>query len=147
MWRLLQAPDQLALLRSDPSLIPGAVEELLRLDPPAVVVARIPHETFSLDGIELPEGQYVTLSLYSANHDPARYADPEALDVTRVVDRQFAFGFGAHFCVGNHLARVEAAIALTVLLERFARIEDAGGSRWVADTLRGRRDVTIRAWR
>ncbi len=147
LWRLLHAPAQLARLRADPALAPGAVEELLRLDPPAVVVARIPRETFELDGVPLRAGEYVTLSIYSANHDPAVYDEPEELDVGRTVPRQFAFGFGAHFCVGNHLARIEAATALRVLLERFARIEEVGRSRWVADTLRGRRDVTIAAWR
>jgi len=145
MWRLLQRPDQLALLREQPDLIPNAVEEMLRLDPPALVVARIPRETFELGGTELTEGDYVMLSLFSANHDPSRYDDPDSLDVTREVDRQFAFGFGAHFCVGNHLARTEAAVAFEVLLRRFAHVEESGTSRWAADTLRGRRDVTIRA--
>jgi cytochrome P450 len=61
------------------------------------------------------------------------------------VDRQFAFGFGAHFCVGNHLARTEASAAFEVLLRRFGHIVESGSSRWVADTLRGRKDVTIQA--
>jgi cytochrome P450 len=158
MWRLLQRPDQLALLRERPDLIPNAVDEMLRLDPPALVVARIPRVTFPLGGadlsddrgddrggVELTEGDYVMLSLFSANHDPALYDDPDSLDVTRTVDRQFAFGFGAHFCVGNHLARTEAAAAFEVLLRRFSRVEESGTSRWAADTLRGRRDVTIQA--
>lgn len=145
MWRLLQRPDQLALLRDRPELIPNAVEEMLRLDPPALVVARIPREDFALGDIDLVEGDYVMLSLFSANHDPSRYDDPDSLDVTRDVDRQFAFGFGAHFCVGNHLARTEAAAAFEVLLRRFGHIEETGESRWAADTLRGRKDVTVQA--
>lgn len=146
VWRLLSHPDQLAALRAEPDLAEGAVDELLRLDPPAVVVARIPREDLDLDGVPLRQGDYVTLSLFSANRDPARHDRPDELDIRRTVDRQFAFGFGAHHCVGNHLARIEAAVGLQVLLARFGRIEEVGTSRWVADTLRGRRDVTVRAW-
>jgi cytochrome P450 len=144
MWRLLQHPEQMDVLRADPSLMPNAVEEMLRMDPPAVVVARVPRETFELDGVTLRRGDYVTLSLFSANHDPSRYDDPDSFDVTRTVDRQFAFGFGAHFCVGNHLARVEAAVAFEVLLARYEAIAEVGESRWIADTLRGRGDLRVR---
>jgi cytochrome P450 len=145
LWRLLSQPDQLDVLRTDPSIIPNAVEEMLRLDPPAVVVARVPRETFDLDGVRLESGDYVTLSLFSANHDPSRFDHPDRLDVRREVDRQFAFGFGPHFCVGNHLARVEAAVAFEVLLSRFDTITEVGESRWIADTLRGRGELVVHA--
>jgi cytochrome P450 len=117
---LLDHADQLALVRDDPALVPGAVEELMRYTAP------VPHATFrvttdpvELDGVIVPSGQQVLVSLAAANRDPAFLDEPDRLDVTRRQRRHLAFGHGAHHCLGAPLARAEAEIAFRRLLARF----------------------------
>jgi len=120
---LLGNPDQLATLRSDPSRIPAAVEELLRYDPP------VPHSTFrytiapvEIAGVTIPAGAQVIISLASANRDSDRYAQPEMLDIDRADVRHLAFGHGIHHCLGAPLARAEGQVALGSLLRRFPQL-------------------------
>ena len=120
---LLRHPDQLAALRNDPDLVPGAVEELLRFDAP------VPHSTFryatepiELGGATIPAGAQVIISLAAANRDHTRYDEAERLDVERPDVRHLAFGHGIHFCLGAALARMEGQLALRSLLTRFAHL-------------------------
>ena len=119
---LLRNPGELALLQQDPSLVRGAVEELLRYDSPLQFAARLAREDVELDGRTLRAGQRAVLLLGSANHDPAEFSDPDRLDVRRQDQRHVAFGFGMHFCLGAGLARAEAQIALDTLVRRLPGI-------------------------
>lgn len=109
---LLNHPDQAELLGRDPSLVPGAVKELLRFDPAAQIIARVASRDQELGGKTILAGQRVCLALGSANRDPAFVSDPDVLNVTRRPTAGMAFGHGAHFCVGSHLAYavIEAVI-------------------------------------
>jgi cytochrome P450 len=120
---LLRHPHQLALLRAEPDRIAAALEELLRYDAP------VPHSTFryavepvEIAGTTVPAGGQVLVSLAAANHDEARYAEPETLDIDRPYVRHLAFGHGTHFCLGAALARMEGQLALVALLERFPQL-------------------------
>jgi hypothetical protein len=119
---LLRNPDQLAKLCAHPELVPNAVEEMLRYDPPAVQVGRFALEPLEIGGKEVHAGQAMTCSLLAAGHDPARHPDPHRFDIERADTTHLAFGGGAHFCLGAPLARAEAQIAIAALLERFPRL-------------------------
>jgi cytochrome P450 len=117
---LLRAPEQLAKLQADPSLLPGAVEEFLRFDGPInIATLRFTTEPIEVGGTTIPEGEFVQVSLLAANRDAERFPDPDELDVTRPAGGHVAFGHGIHYCVGAPLARLEAEIALGGLLARF----------------------------
>ncbi|MBI2766202.1 MAG: cytochrome P450 [Chloroflexi bacterium] len=124
---LLQNPDQLCLLRDDPSLIVNAVEEMLRFDSPVTMTGRILMEDAEIAGCPMHKGQSVTPSLASANHDPAVHPDPERFDITRSHIEHHSFGGGAHYCLGAPLARMEAQVAVNALLARFPGIALGGG--------------------
>ncbi|WP_149184820.1 cytochrome P450 [Streptomyces sp. TRM49041] len=110
-------PRVLDELRGTPELTPGAVEELLRYDPPVQAVTRWAYEDTRLGGHEVPRGSRVVALLGSANRDPARFPRPDVLDVRRPADRQLGFGLGIHYCLGATLARAEAEIGLRTLLD------------------------------
>jgi cytochrome P450 len=122
LYALLKNPDQLNALREDPSLLPGAVNELLRYDGPVQMVGRSAKEDLEIGGKQIRAGQVVLCLVAAGNRDPAQFPDPDRLDVRRKENRQLGFGHGIHFCLGAHLARIEAAIALGTLLRRFPRI-------------------------
>ena len=105
---LLQHPDQLDWLAQHPDLTPQAVDELLRYDSPAQVASRIARNNLVLGGVRVRKGQQALVVLGAANRDPARYPDPDRLDLTRTGTPHLAFGNGPHFCVGAGLARLEA---------------------------------------
>ncbi|GAB3425675.1 cytochrome P450 family protein [Flindersiella endophytica] len=137
---LLRNPSQLELLRADPALLPGAVEEFLRYDGPInLATFRWTVEPVRLGDVEIPMGEFVLVSLLAANHDPGRFADPSKLDVTRPAGGHVAFGHGIHYCLGAPLARLEGEIAIGRLLERFPGLrlasEQPAGLRWRASTL------------
>lgn len=117
---LLREPDQMALLRAKPELMPAAVEELLRYDGPVERASqRIALEDMEIAGTFVPKGAWVHVSLGAADRDPAVFDDPDRLDVTRAPKRHVAFGHGLHFCLGAPLARLEGQIAIGGLLDRF----------------------------
>jgi len=118
MQALQQNPEQLALLRSNPSLIPGAVEEMLRWVTPIKNMARTATRDTEFGGAAIKEGQELLLLYPSANRDEAVFTDPDRFDVTRSPNPHLAFGFGAHFCLGNQLARLELRIMYEQLLTR-----------------------------
>lgn len=124
---LLRHPDELVRMKEDPTLLPGAVEELLRYDSPVQLVSRVAKEDLVIGSQPIEAGAIVHLILGGANRDPARFADPDRFDATRRDPRHLSFAFGAHFCVGAALARLEAEVAFGALLSRFARIEHSGG--------------------
>jgi len=119
---LLQHPEQLALLRSDLTRMPDAVEELLRFDGPSKTFIRVPAAPLAIGGHEIAAGQHLWLGILAADHDPAVFREPERLDIARSPNPHIAFGAGIHFCLGSALARAEARVAFTGLLERFPKL-------------------------
>lgn len=115
---LLENPDQLAKLRGDPSLIDGAVDEVLRYSSPVQVDPRCATRDVDLFGEPVAKDGIVLCWLGAANRDPAAFDSPARFDIARSPNRHIAFGFGTHFCLGSNLARLEAAAALRALLER-----------------------------
>jgi cytochrome P450 len=116
---LLQHPDQLAKLRADPSLMPSAVEELLRFcSPVAASTPRYAAEDVTLGGAVIPKGDMVLAVIAAANRDPARFPSPDVLDITRADNKHLTFGHGIHYCLGAPLARLEGEIAFGMLLSR-----------------------------
>jgi cytochrome P450 len=112
-------PEQLERLRTDRSLIPSAVEEVLRYDSPSQFDVQTVLEPVTLAGADLEPGRIVMTLLGGANHDPDRFDDPDALDVGRQDNRHLSFAAGIHLCLGAHLSRMEAAVVLDRLLDRF----------------------------
>lgn len=116
---LLRHPDQRRRLQDDPGLIRSAVEEFLRFDSPVQLTDRVAKEDLEIDGCQVQKGDLVGLILGAANRDPARFEDPDRLDVGREDNDHIAFGHGVHFCLGAQLARVEAQVAIQSLLSAF----------------------------
>jgi cytochrome P450 len=124
MWLLVRHPDQLALLRADPALMKGFVEESLRIESPVQGQPRITTRDTEVGGVAIPSGTIVVVRFGAANHDEAEFADPEQFDIRRAnAANHLAFGSGTHFCIGAPLARQELQIAFTILLERLHDIE------------------------
>ena len=116
---LLDHPDQLRHLQQNPPLLPTAIDELMRFTAPVPhATFRVTAEALELDGIEIPAGDQVLISLAAANRDPEHFDDPDRLDVDRT-GPNLGFGHGIHFCLGAPLARLEARIAFGSLLQRF----------------------------
>jgi cytochrome P450 len=113
LLHLLSHPDQLGLVMRDPELLPNAVEESLRLEPAAAFVDRYATAGVTVGGADIRRGDLVSVSLAGAGRDPAVFADPDAFDVRRRDARaHLAFAHGPHFCLGAHLARLEAVAAV-----------------------------------
>lgn len=115
---LLRKPDQLERLRSDRSLIPSAVEELLRYESPSQHTARLAPEDTVLGGKRIRHRQAVIAVMAAGNRDPERFPDPDRLDISRTDNRHLAFGWAAHFCFGAALARIEGQTAFELMLSR-----------------------------
>jgi cytochrome P450 len=118
LTKLFQDLALLQRVREDRSLIPDCVEELLRLEHSTSLVGRVCTRDTELGGVSVPAGTVVLVSLGAANHDPARWEDPETFDIDRPPVANIAFGWGFHRCVGLHLARMELRVALNALLDR-----------------------------
>jgi cytochrome P450 len=116
-------PDQRAELVADPSLIPNAVEEMLRWDPPSHYQGRWVEQDVTLHGVTIPADSRVVLITGAANHDERVFDDPEYFDIHREIERHVGFGFGIHLCVGAALARLETRIAFEELLARYPNYE------------------------
>jgi cytochrome P450 len=142
---LLRNPGELERLRADRTLVRSAVEELLRYDSPVQIAARTTYEELQVGGQTIPSGNLVLAMLGAANRDPARFRDPERLDVGRDEGAPMSFGGGIHFCLGAALARLEGQIVVDRLLDRFATMELVGGPPTVRDslTLRGLVDLRV----
>jgi len=116
----LEHPDQLALMRRDPSLLANAIEEILRYDGPVNLSPEtVTTEPIELSGIRIPAGEIVRVSRAAANRDPRQFADPDRFDITRDTRGHAGFGYGIHYCLGAPLARMEGRVALGKLFTRF----------------------------
>ncbi|HYD50951.1 MAG TPA: cytochrome P450 [Terriglobales bacterium] len=124
---LLDHPDQLRRLQQSPDLIASAVEECLRYDGPIVLTIRITREDTHFGDRVIPADRPVMCMLAAANRDPGHFVDPDRFDITRADADNLAFGGGVHFCLGAHLARLEAQAAIGALIRRFRNIERVGG--------------------
>jgi pimeloyl-[acyl-carrier protein] synthase len=120
---LCRHPDQQERLRENRDLIPKAIEEMLRYDPPVQMTVRIPYEPTNVGGTDIPSGSLAFIVLAAANRDPAHFPNPDKFDIAREPNEHVSFGEGIHFCLGAPLARLEGAIAIESMLERFPRLQ------------------------
>jgi cytochrome P450 len=136
---LLDHPEQLATLRARPQLWPNAVEEILRLDPPVQLTARVARNDVEVAGTPIKRGEVVVVYLAAANRDPSVFADPHRFDIERDnAGKHLAFSTGRHFCLGAALARAEGEVGLRTFFDRFPDVQAAGaGSRRSTRVLRG----------
>lgn len=137
---LADHPDQRRELVENPSLIPSAIEELLRYEPPAPHVGRCTSTDVEIHGATIPAGSAVLLMLAAANRDPRVFDDPNRFDIHRQIRNHLTFGFGIHYCLGAALGRLEGRIALEEILKRFPE--------WEVDRSRARLATTstVRGW-
>lgn len=148
MLALLENPEQFALLREQPQLAASAVEELLRFAPPVEYgMPRYALADIQIEDTVIPRGAEVIALLSAANRDERAYVDPDSLDITREKNRHATFGFGAHFCLGAALARMEGTIALRALAQRCPDIALTNASTklewWSVAGLRGMKKLPI----
>jgi cytochrome P450 len=145
MYALLRHPDQLALLRREPTLIGRAVTELLRYDSPVQWTGRVALEDLEIDGVRVPKGQALAIGVGAANRDPAQFPDPDRLDIRRTDNSHLAFSHGIHYCLGAALARLEGEIAISTLLTRYPELRLLDENpRWQENfTLRGIKSLRV----
>jgi cytochrome P450 len=122
-WSLFRNPEQLARLRAEPSLVPRAIEELMRWDTPLHMFERWVLEGAEICGTHVPKGAELGLLFGSANRDPSVFDRPDALDISREPNPHVSFGAGVHFCLGAPLARLELEISFSTMLARLPRME------------------------
>lgn len=146
-WLFAQNPVQWTALRSDPTLVTSAVNEVLRLETPIQHLARVTTRDVDLgEGVTVPAGARVLLSYASANRDERHYPDPDALRVDRGANDHLAFGAGVHACAGQSLAKIEAVSMLGALADRVSRLEVAGvPERALNNMTRGFSTLPLRA--
>ncbi|MEO9256377.1 MAG: cytochrome P450 [Tepidiformaceae bacterium] len=140
---LARHPEQLALLASNPELLPSAVEELLRFDSPTHIVARFAIADTKLGARTVHAGDILYAVIAAANRDPAQFPDPDILDIERQHNRHLSFGIGIHVCLGAPLARLELQIALGALIKRYGVFRPGYVDRGGTLLLRGPRVLVI----
>lgn len=141
---LLDFPDQWDILKAEPQLIPGLMEEMLRYDPPARVQGRTANLDCEVEGVQFRKGDPVALFLTAAGRDPARWDDPETFDIRRK-GANLGFGAGIHLCLGQVLARMEFHAIFAALLRQVSRIEKAGdGRRFINNAAVGWAELPVR---
>jgi cytochrome P450 len=123
LYRLVTHPDQLELLKSDPSLIISAVEELLRYDTNVSMIDRVAADDIKLTDTLLPKGTAVFAWISAANRDPSHFERPDDLDITRKDNRHLGFSIGPHYCLGQALARMEAQVAIGTFVKEFPNFQ------------------------
>jgi hypothetical protein len=143
---LLQHPAAMARLRADRSLMQTAIEEFLRCEPGGNMVLRVAREDYEIGSVTIPAGSLVVGLIGAINRDPARFEDPDTLDLGRASNAHFTFGGGVHFCVGAPLARLEARVAFNSLFDRFPALELDGQPEWRLDRInaRGLKSLPVR---
>jgi len=146
MLALFAHPAERRRLQDDPSLIGSAVEEFLRYDSPVQTTDRVASVDCEIAGTRIPRGAVVGLLLGAANRDPARFPDPDRLDITRTDNHHLSFGHGAHFCLGAALARLEAQIAIVTLLRRFPDLDGERAPREWKRSIVLRGPIRLRMW-
>jgi cytochrome P450 len=133
-------PEEMARLRARPELVPAAIEEMLRYESPVQnSTFRVTTRPYTVGGVTIPPEKILVVMIGAANRDPAQFPDPDRFDITREPNRHLGFGLGIHFCLGAPLARTEARIAFTCLLEHLPRLRLVE-AQWTAGTfMRGLR--------
>ncbi len=146
LWALLQHPDQMQALNQNASLIPTAVEELMRFDTPLQLFRRWVLEDMEYGGYQFKQGDELGFMFGAANRDPARFKNPNAVDITREDNPHISFGGGVHYCLGAPLARLELQIAYQTLLTRLPNLRLAGDAPEFKDAyvIRGLHDLRLR---
>lgn len=146
---LLDNPEQMERLRADRSLVRPAVEEFMRCEPGGNMILRVAREDVEICGTLIPGGSPLLGMIGAVNRDPARFKDPDSVDVGRVGNAHFTFGGGPHVCLGAPLARLEGQIAFNALLDRWPSITLAGKPEWRVDRLnaRGLRTLPVKVGR
>jgi cytochrome P450 len=139
-------PDERERLLNDRSLVPNAIEEILRYEAPSPVQARFVTREVELYGTTVPEGSVMLLLTASANRDERRFEDPDRFDIRRTIDHHVSFGYGLHFCLGAALARLEGRVALEEVLARFPRweVDEQNAERVRTSTVRGWHRLPVR---
>lgn len=145
MYTLLTHTEQMADLRRNPEIIRTAVEELLRYESPVQFVSRLANEELEIAGVRIQAGDSVLFVLPAANRDPRKFEDPDRLNLKRLRNDHLAFGAGAHFCIGNQLARLEGQVAILKLLQRFPAMRLASKApEWVPNfSIRGLKSLMV----
>ena len=145
MKALLDHPEQMSLWRDNPELDDGAAKELMRWVSPVRHMVRTATSDFELHGKQIAAGDNLALWFPAANRDPEAYANPNELDITRDPKKHMAFGYGAHMCLGMHLAVLEVDRFFRELLPRLKRIEYAGDPKWIhANFVGGLKSLPVR---
>jgi cytochrome P450 len=145
MYTLLRHPKEADELRQNPEMIRSAVEELLRYESPVQYTGRMALEELEICGVRLRRGEPIMFLLAAANRDPQRFEEPDRLNLKRANNPHLAFGAGAHFCIGNQLARLEGQVAILKLLQKFPRMRLAQPKmEWVPNLgLRGLKELRV----
>lgn len=146
---LLRHPEQFNKLRSNPQLVRSAIEEMLRYEPSINFILRVAIKDFQCGGVRIPAGSLAIGLVGAINRDPARFDNPDVFDIARQPNAQSIFGGGPHVCIGAALARLEAQVGFSALIERFPRIELAGQPVWWVDRTnqRGLQTLPVRLGR
>ena len=147
LYTLLRHPEQASELRDNPELIRSAVEELLRYESPVQYTGRMVLEDFELREVLARRGQEIIFMLGAANRDGSQFKDPDRLDLKRSKNPHLAFGAGAHFCIGNQLARLEGQVAILKILQEFPKMRSVSAEpKWLPNfSFRGLRALIVEA--